>query len=590
VGAGKAVSGPFNGDRVIKLAKTDHGYHLGVAEGIPAGTRYVYSLDGKIHRPDPASLFQPEGVHGPSEVFDLGSFNWQDAGWAGLPLEDYILYEVHVGAYSSDGTFEGIIPHLDELKELGVTALELMPVAQFPGERNWGYDGVYPFAAQQSYGGPVGLQKLVEACHARQMAVTLDVVYNHLGPEGNYLGDFGPYFTDRYRTPWGQALNFDGPSSDEVVRFFIENALYWLRDFHIDALRLDAIHGIIDCSAQPFLQLLAREVHKFAESAGRKIYLMAESDMNDRRHTQVAESGGYGLDAQWDDDFHHALHTLLTGEKAGYYQDFGRLEHLQKALGEGFVFTGQYSTYRQRRHGSPSRDISPRRFVVFSQNHDQIGNRMLGDRLSSARGFERLRLGAGMVILSPYLPLLFMGEEWGETGPFLYFTSHTDTGLVEAVRRGRREEFAAFGWQREPPDPQASATYSKTKLDHNLKRMDPHCTLREFYKELIRVRRTLPALSAPAIRQMEMRGDEAERTLCIRRWVENDDVLIMANFSDEVRLVTAPAPAGEWCKILDSADRRWGGAGSSVPIRFQSSKEVRVELCPNSFSLFQRQK
>jgi maltooligosyltrehalose trehalohydrolase len=469
-----------------------------------------------------------------------------------------------------------------------VTALELMPVAQFPGIRNWGYDGVYPFAVQNSYGGPEGLRRLVDACHKHGLAVVLDVVYNHLGPEGNYLGDFGPYFTDQYRSLWGQAINFDGPDSDEVVRFFTENALHWLRDFHVDALRLDAIHGIVDCNAQPFLQLLAQATREFAKQADRKIYLIAESDLNDVRYIRPTEFGGCGLDAQWNDDFHHAVHTLLTGEESGYYQDFGGLEHLRKAIEEGFVYSGEFSAYRRRRHGNSSRPIPARKFVVFDQNHDQIGNRLFGERLSILVPFEASKLAAGMVILSPYIPLLFMGEEWGETAPFQYFTSHSNAALIEAVRRGRREEFSAFGWQGEPPDAQDEATFMRSKLNHTLKQSEPHRTLWEFYQELLKLRKTLPSLALLSKEHLEVHGFEVERIIQIRRWNDGDEALLVANFGDEPSSVLPAVPSGDWDKRLDSADRRWGGPGSSVPPSFSSTGEARLSLCGKSFAVFQR--
>jgi maltooligosyltrehalose trehalohydrolase len=574
--------------RLMGLKKTIRGYHEGIAEGVKPGARYVYCLDRKKDRPDPASMFQPEGVHGPSQIIDNRGFRWADANWRGLSLQDYIIYEVHVGTYSAEGTLAAIIPHLDEIEKLGVTALELMPLAQFPGGRNWGYDGAFPFAVQNSYGGPEGLKTLVDACHQRGLAVVLDVVYNHLGPEGNYLGDFAPYFTDQYRSFWGQALNFDGPDSDEVVHFYIENALYWLRDFHIDALRLDAIHGIVDCSAQPFLRLLAQAVHEFAKQAGRKVYLIAESDLNDVRYIQPVESGGCGLDAQWSDDFHHALHTLLTGEHSGYYLDFGGIMHMAKALEEGFVYSGQYSAYRRQRHGNSSRRISARQFVVFAQNHDQVGNRLFGERLNTLVSFEASKLAAGMVIFSPYVPLLFMGEEWGEPAPFQYFTSHSDATLVEAVRRGRREEFAAFRWNAEPPDPQDEATFLRSKLDHTLKQVELHRAIWEFYQELLKLRKTLPALAGLSKKHMEVRGFEKERILHIRRWHEGDEVLIVANFSEEPKTIGVTASRGKWCKRLDTADRRWSGPGSAVPSGFDSTEDPRLTVCSKSLSVFQK--
>ena len=584
-----ALTGGQGDDRLVPLKRKDRGYYEGIVEGVEPGALYVYRLDGKKDRPDPASAFQPAGVHGPSQVENLRAFKWTNANWRGIPLADYILYEIHVGLFTPEGTFDAVIPHLDDIIRTGVTALELMPVAQFPGCRNWGYDGVYPFAVQNSYGGPEGLCRLVNACHGRGLAVVLDVVYNHLGPEGNYLGDFGPYFTSQYQSPWGQAINFDGPDSDEVARFFIENALHWLRDFQFDALRLDAIHGIVDRNAHPFLQLLGRSVHEFAVKSRRKVYLIAESDFNDVRFLQPAKSGGYGMDAQWSDDFHHAIHTLLTGEQAGYYLDFGKLEHLEKATKEGFVYSGQYSAYRRRRHGNSSGNLPAQQFVVFSQNHDQVGNRLGGDRLSKLVSFEALKLAAGMVILSPYIPLLFMGEEWGERAPFLYFTSHSDRDLIEAVRRGRREEFAAFHWQGEPSDPQDEETFLRSHVDHNLRNTEPHRILLEFYQDLIKLRKTLPGLAQPNKRHLEVRSLEEARVLLIRRWSEVGEALVVANFNKQPEPVPLEVPEGSWHKILDSADQRWRGPGSSVQARFKSDGKVQFDLSPESFSVFQRE-
>jgi maltooligosyltrehalose trehalohydrolase len=564
------------------------GYYEGVVEDVAPGTRYFYRLDGSSERPDPASRLQPAGVHGPSQVVDLSAFQWEDREWPGSPLEDYVIYELHVGTYSYQGTFDAIILHLDELKQLGVTALEIMPVAQFPGERNWGYDGAYPFAVQSSYGGPAGLQRLVNACHQRGLAIILDVVYNHLGPEGNYLSDFGPYFTDRYRTPWGAALNFDGPHSDEVRRFYVENALYWVANFHVDALRLDAIHGIVDLSAQPFLAELAHAVHGEAKRAGRRIYLIAESNLNEARVTRPRESGGYGLDAQWNDDFHHALHVLLTGEKAGYYQDFGELDHLAKAFRQGFAYSGEYSAYRKRRHGNSSRDIPASRFVVFAQNHDQVGNRMRGDRLSRLVNFEALKLAAGAVILSPFIPLLFMGEEYGETAPFQYFTSHSDPSLVDAVRRGREEEFAAYEWQGDSPDPQAESSFLNCKLDHTLRGQEPHTTLREFYQELIRLRRHHSALRQLSMQHTEVTALSPKRMLAVRRRSESEYLVIAFNFGAELNSMGAMIPPGNWRVELDSASQRWRGPGSLLGATWQSTGDAALESNPESFVVLSR--
>src|SRR4029077_1030537 len=362
-------------------------------------------------------------------------------------------YELHTGTFTEEGTFESAISRLESLADLGVTAVELMPVAQFPGTRNWGYDGVFPYAVQNSSGGPRGLQKFVNAAHGIGLSVILDVVYNHLGPEGNFAGEFGPYFTDRYRTPWGRAVNFDGHGSDPVRAFFIQNAIYWLKEFHIDALRLDAVHGIFDFSAHHFLAELKESVEALAQRSRRKLFVIAESDLNDARLLHALDRGGYGLDVQWSDDFHHALHTLLTHEFTGYYSDFGSIDDLCEVLRDGWLYSGQYSRFRRRRHGNSAAGIQQSRFVVFSQNHDQVGNRAQGERLIQLVDFESIKLAAGVTLLSPFVPLLFMGEEYGETHPFLYSTSHFSPELNEAVRKGRREEFAAFGWGDDLPDP-----------------------------------------------------------------------------------------------------------------------------------------
>jgi maltooligosyltrehalose trehalohydrolase len=572
-------------ERLVPLDRGARGYHSALAEGVQPGSRYFYRLDGAGEYPDPASRSQPEGVHGPSGT-GLAAFAWEDAGWPGLPIQQYIIYEIHVGTFTQEGTFAAIIPLLDSLKEVGITALELMPVAQFPGGRNWGYDGVYPFAVHNSYGGPEGLKRLVNACHRKGMAVILDVVYNHVGPEGNYFGKYGPYFTDRYHTPWGAPINFDGRMSDHVRRFFIENALYWLSEFHIDALRLDALHAILDFSPVTFLEELALNVNRLRKHLDRHIYLIGESDANDRRLVRSPEFGGYGLDAQWNDDFHHVLHVLLTGERNGYYRDFGRVGQLVKAFREGFVYSGQYSPYRQKRHGSSSRDIPADRFVVFAQNHDQVGNRMLGERLSQLASFESLKLAAGTVLLSPFIPLIFMGEEYGETAPFQYFTSHAEKALIEAVRRGRRQEFAAFKYKGEFPDPQDEATFLRSKLNYHLRHEGQHQVLLEFFKKLISLRQETPALSCLSKKNLEVNGDEKARVMYVRRWSDDSEVAAVFNFSDTISSVTIPA--GCWEKLLDSADSPWLGEGSSVPMKLDSGGDTTLNLAPGSFVLFSR--
>ncbi|MFH1926382.1 MAG: malto-oligosyltrehalose trehalohydrolase [Chloroflexota bacterium] len=576
-------------ERLIALKKGGRGYYHTIAENVAPGSLYFYRLDGKIERPDPASRFQPQGVHGSSQVVD-SNFSWRDEGWTGIPLEDYIIYEVHTGTFTAEGTFTAIIPHLDTLKELGITALELMPVAQFPGKRNWGYDGVYPFAVQESYGGPKGLKQLVDACHHKGMAVILDVIYNHLGPEGNYLADFGPYFTERYQTPWGRALNFDGPDSDEVRRFFIENALYWIREFHIDALRMDALHAILDMSPCTFIEELARSVRDEAENLKRKVYLIGESAANDVRLIRDVPAGGYGLDAQWNDDFHHAVHVLLTGEKTGYYQDYGEFRQLVKAFEEGFVYSGQYSAYRRRRHGTSSEDIPAWRFVVFTQNHDQVGNRAQGERLSGLVSFEQLKLAAALYLLSPFVPLVFMGEEYGETAPFPYFISHSEPALIEAVRKGRREEFSTFRWQGDIPDPQDEATFKRARLNHHLRNESEHRTLFAFYQELIRLRKQIAALRSLNKKAMKVIGYEKERVLFLHRWKDESEAIIIYNCGEDESVVSLPVPVGRWQKRLDSAEAAWGGDGSSTPETLQSQGEPGFQVMPASAVLFVKEK
>lgn len=569
-------------DRTVTLKPEPRGYHAGLIENVPPGSRYFFRLDGDVELPDPASRSQPEGVHGPSEVVTSG-FEWTDGGWCGLRLEELIIYELHVGTFTEEGTFDGAVSRLEELRELGVTAVELMPVAQFPGERNWGYDGVYPFAVQQSYGGPAGLRRFVDACHAQGLAVVLDVVYNHLGPEGNYLASFAPYFTDRYRTPWGAAVNFDGAESDQVRRYFIENALYWIRDFHIDALRLDAVHAILDSSPYTFLEELADAVR---ERSRRRAYLMPESAANDARLIRARELGGYGHDAQWNDDFHHALRTLLTGEQRGYYVDYGKgLEQIEKGFREGFIYSGQYSSFRRRRHGTSSIGIPPERFIVFSQNHDQVGNRMAGDRLSSEATIEQLKLAAGTVILSPFIPLLFMGEEYGDPAPFPYFVSHSDPELIEAVRNGRREEFAAFEWSGEPPDPQDEATFQSARLSRGVKTDEPHRTLLAWYRELIELRKTEPVLRPFAERRIT-RFDK-ERVLMTERFHRHppSESVVLCHFGVAPVTVEVSLRKGTWRKLLDSADKRFRGPGSVIGDRVVSKGSVEIGLAPWSIAV-----
>jgi maltooligosyltrehalose trehalohydrolase len=542
------------------------------------GARYLYRMQDGREFPDPASRFQPDGVHGASSVANLRTFEWADESFTGHALGDMVIYELHVGTFTPEGSFDAAISRLCDLAELGITTVELMPVAEFPGTRNWGYDGVYPFAAQSSYGGPAGLQRFVDAAHGHGLSVILDVVYNHLGPEGNYFSEFGPFFTDRYRTPWGQAINFDGAESEPVRAFFIQNALYWLDQFHIDGLRLDAVHGIFDFGARHFLAELKQRVNELAARAKRRLHLIAESDLNDARLLHQASQGGYGLDAQWSDDFHHALHSLLTRESTGYYGDFGSLDDLGIAIRDGWRYADQFSRFRKRRHGNSPAGIAPDRLVVFNQNHDQVGNRAMGERLSDLTDFEGLKLAAGVTLLSPFVPLLFMGEEYGEERPFLYFTSHGDLGLVEAVRRGRREEFSSFGWRDEVPDPQDQATFAASVLDYASRDRGPHAILLRLYKSLIALRK----IFALGGRHPEVSWNNERQSLTID--YREPAVVAIFNFGETSIPVALSEAASSADPILISGGSEWRGtSGDSTPV---AAAAGRLLLGPRSFAVF----
>jgi maltooligosyltrehalose trehalohydrolase len=472
-------------------------------------------------------------------VVEHQDFPWQDQGWQARPLAAAVLYELHIGTFTPAGTFEAAIARLDHLVDLGITHVELMPVNEFPGSRGWGYDGVDLYAPHHAYGGPQGLKRLIDACHARGLAVLLDVVYNHLGPAGNYLSRFGPYFTERYATPWGSAVNLDGPHSHEVRRFFCDNALMWLRDYHCDGLRLDAVHALVDTSAVHFLEQLAAEVDALATQLGRHLVLIAESDLNDPRVVRAPEVGGYGIDAQWNDDFHHALHTVLTGERDGYYMDFGAFADLAKALQGAFVYDGRYSAFRRRPHGRPPSGLTGYRFLGYLQNHDQIGNRATGDRSSHLMSIGRLQIAAALVLTAPFLPMLFQGEEWGASSPFQYFTAYDDPALGQAVATGRREEFAAFGWHpHDVPDPQAHDTFERSKLNWDELAREPHAELLDWHRRLIRLRREVPALSDGRRQRVRVRCDEEARWLV----VERGPVAVVCNLADGAQCVPVRLP------------------------------------------------
>ena len=568
----------------VEMRPLEKGYFHCNIPGLAAGSLYSYILDNEKKRPDPASKSQPQGVHGPSQVCS-DSFAWSDSAWQGLSLRENIFYELHAGAFTPEGTFDAIIPRLTDLKSLGATTIELMPVAQFPGERNWGYDGVYPFAVQNSYGGREGLKRLVNACHQAGLAVALDVVYNHLGPEGNYLNDFGPYFTDIYKTPWGQAVNFDRAYSDEVRRFFIENALYWFCEFHIDTLRLDAIHAIVDLSARRFLEELAERVDALSLQLRRKIHLIAENDRNDARVVLARQSGGLGFASQWDDDFHHSVHALLTGERQGYYCDFGSIHDVATACREGLVYSGQYSQFRRRRQGNSCQETSPQHFVVFIQNHDQVGNRAEGERLPQLVCFESLKLAAGIMLLSPFVPLLFMGEEYGETAPFQYFVSHGDEELVENVRRGRRSEFEKFEWQPDVPDPQSPETFLRSKLHWELREQGQHQKLKFFYTDLLKIRKISPSLCLAAKEESRIVVSEPG-ALVVERWHEHDRTVVFFNFQDSTVSLSSSLAPGAWKKELESSSDKWNGPGELAPDLLHGSNRLNLKLQRRSFALF----
>lgn len=496
----------------LTMEPRERGYHECETSRPARGTRYAYSLDGGPPLPDPYSRWQPEGIHAPSAVWWPGDFTWSEGGWKGCERRDLVFYELHVGTFTSEGTFDAASARIGELRELGITAIELMPVGQFPGTRSWGYDGVFPFAPQASYGGPDGLQRFVDACHRQRVAVFLDVIYNHFGPEGNVFPQFGDYLTEKYRTDWGHALNFDARGCDSVRAMVLDNARQWIRDFHLDGLRLDAADQIYDRSPRPILAEIAECAHAEAAKQGRRVHLFAETDLNDApRFLHSPDRGGYGLDGHWNDDFHHAVHVTLTGETNGYYVDFaaGPLA-LMKVLEKVFVNDGVFSPFRGRRHGAPASEFAGDRFVAFTQNHDQVGNRLKSDRNAAILSRSATRLAAGLLLLTPRLPLLFMGEEYGETRPFPFFCDFQDPELVKAVRAGRKAEFAHFGWEEEVPDPVAASTRDSAVLSW---RWDEpfRAGLRRLYRDLLRLRREIPALrdsSAPPVRLLTCDGDE----------------------------------------------------------------------------------
>jgi maltooligosyltrehalose trehalohydrolase len=572
--------------RAVAMVPDDEFGHFVHSEPrVVEGQRYAFSLDGGADRPDPCSLWQPDGVDGPSAVVHPARFHWTDANWRGVPRADLVFYELHVGTFTPQGTFEAIIPRLNQLKDLGVTAIELMPVNQFPGSRNWGYDGVLPYAAQNTYGGPYGLQKLVDACHAAGIAVFLDVVYNHFGPEGNYLHEFGPYFTDKYKTPWGKAVNYDDAGSDGVRDFVLDNARMWLEEFHFDGLRLDAVHAIYDLGARHILRAIKDVADAVAARQNRTIEIVAESDQNDPRIVSPAERGGHGLDAQWADDFHHAVHSLLTGELRGYYSDYGKAGQLAQVLDTPFLHAGTYSPHRKRKHGAPPNDLPGDRFVVCIQNHDQVGNRAKGDRLTTLLNDPaKIRLAASLMLLSPYVPLLFMGEEYAEDRPFPFFCSFCGEELIRAVREGRKKEFAELvGGGEEVPLPDAEATFRSAELSWSWPEGSLHAGVRRMYQDLLAARRAWRAMRDFTHRQARLVHAGNDPGGGVLELTRGEHLRAYFNLDADPRPVPAAPKAGE-AVLFSSELRRYSGPRETVTEINELRPHEAVVIAPTSWA------
>lgn len=577
------VWAPFSGEvtlqsaadqREILMSQDQHGYWNAEVSQVNPGFRYKYSINKNDALPDPASRSQPDGVHGASELVDLGGYAWSDEDWKGLPLSEMIIYELHVGTFSATHDFAGVVSKLDYLKDLGINTIELMPVAQFSGGRNWGYDGAYPFAVQSSYGGPHGLMELVDAAHGKGLAVILDVVYNHLGPEGNYLSNYGSYFSDHYSTPWGSPINFDGQYADQVRNYFIQNALMWCRDFHIDGLRLDAVHAIYDFSATHFLKALKDELNNLGAQNERNYILIAESNLNDVKYIDHPDRGGFGLDAQWSDDFHHAFHSLVTGEKNGYYMDYGDLEHFEKALKQAFVYDGNYSPFRKKSYGSKTENFDADNFVIFHQNHDQTGNRKNGERLIEITDFETAKVAAATMLISPNVPMLFMGEEYAERNPFLYFVSHEDDELNRLVKEGRQLEFKDFQTDNTPaPDPSDEKTFESSMLSWDIESSKEKETMHRFYKRMIALRKNHPALNHSDKNRMHVSNSGG--VLLLERWSDDARILIIVNPGLVAASVALPLDLKSgFEKLLNSSDPEWLGNDCIAPDHVTAGDQI----------------
>jgi maltooligosyltrehalose trehalohydrolase len=567
---------PGGAEESHPMQPDEHGWwSLELPEAAP-GMDYGYRLDGDGPFPDPRSPSLPNGVHALGRLLDHSAYQWNDVDFQAKPLASGVIYEIHVGTFTPGGTFESAIERLDYLKDLGITHIEIMPVNQWSGPRNWGYDGVGLFAPAEAYGGPDGLKRFVDACHERGLAVILDVVYNHLGPEGNYLERFGPYHSSLLHTAWGAAINFDGPGSDEVRRFMIDNACMWLREYHIDGLRLDAIHAILDSSAVHLLEEMAAEVDRLEIELGRSLTLIAESDLNDPRIVRSIEAGGYGIDAQWSDDFHHALHVLLTGENNGYYTDFDGWEDLARTLTQIFAYGGRYSPHRDRSHGRPVDGIPAHRFLGYIQNHDQIGNRARGERIAQLTGVDLAKIGAAVVLTAPFVPMLFMGEEWAASAPFQYFSSHQDENLARAVSEGRRSEFAAFGWESDQvPDPQDEQTFLRSKLNWDELSQQPHAGMLDWYRQLIALRRSHPALKSGPLSEVAVSYDREDGWLLIAR----GPLLIACSLSEHALEIPIDISGEEPVLLASHPEARLTPAAVSLPPHAVLIAEIEQFKC-----------
>jgi maltooligosyltrehalose trehalohydrolase len=559
-----------DGKRQIPMKSLENGDWKTRVEPIEPYTTYMYQLNSQPPKPDPASHFQPNGVFGSSMVVDHEAFNWTDTDWRGLELKDLIFYELHVGTFTPEGTFKAMLKRIKELADLGINAVELMPIAQFSGQRGWGYDGVFPFAVQNTYGTPDELKTLINECHRQGVAVFADTVYNHIGPEGNCLNDYAPYFATSRMTTWGPTLNLDGPSSGGVRNYFLENTLHWLRDYHLDGVRLDSILWMHDSSPKHFLQELNQTVHAHAKEANRRLHMIAETGFNEPKVLTPAIQGGWGFDGQWLDDFQHSLFSQLTGEKRSYYSNFTEFEHFIDTLIYAYVYVGKDQAFRRRRPDESYKWISAWQLVVFCQNHDQVGNRLLGDRLTSLAGLEASKVAAGLVLLSPYVPLLFMGEEYGETAPFLFFSSYSGKELATAIREGRRKEFAEFNWQGGVPDPQSIESFNRSKISWQRRYEGEGKKIVAYYKALIQLRKKVPPFQPAENRNIKSIQNRQGKVLFIEKIRGESKAAVLANLGREEQRIEFQT--GEsYFKVLDSTDALWGGQGAVLPAKFEPS-------------------